>query len=77
MVYEQIRLKATITKEKEIKQKTPKKEEYELKRRLTEYNKYWNDWKFLIHWNKLDWLNPRSWDERKNQFCVSSKKMLR
>ena len=21
---------------------------------------YWNDWKLQLHWNKLDWVNPRS-----------------
>ena len=42
-----------------------KKEEYKIKRRLTKDNQEWNDWKFQIHWNKLEWVNPRSPDERK------------
>ena len=33
----------------------------------------WNDLKFQIHWNKIEQANPRSCDERKNTFCVSSK----
>ena len=48
----------------------------EIQRILTEANQYWNDWKFHIHWNKLEWVNPRSRDERKNKFCLSSKKYL-
>ena len=35
-------------------------------------NQNWNDWKFQIHWNKLEWLNPRIHIE-KNQDFVSSK----
>ena len=35
-------------------------------------NKSQNDWKFKIHWNKLDWINPRSRIEGKNNFCVYS-----
>ena len=49
------------------------KEEDKIKRRLTEANQEWNDWKFQIHWNKLEWVNTRSRDERKNPFCVSQK----
>ena len=52
--------------------KKPQKEEDEIKRKLTEANQYWNDWKFQIHWNKIEWVNPRSQDEQKNPFFVSS-----
>ena len=51
------------------------REEDEIKRKLHEANQAWNNWKFKIHWNKLEWLNPRSRDEQKNRFCVSSKKI--
>ena len=34
--------------------KKPQKEEDEIKRKLHKANKYWNDWKFKIHWNKLE-----------------------
>ena len=43
-----------------------------MKIRLTESNQEWNYWKFKIHCNKLEWVNPRIRDENKNQFCVSS-----
>ena len=52
--------------------KRDQKEEDEIKRRLTESNYYINDWKLKTHWNKLEWVNPNSNDERKNQFCVAS-----
>ena len=37
-------------------------------------NQNWNDRKFQIYWNKLEWGNPRSHNEQKNPFFVSSKK---
>ena len=39
-------------------------------------NQNWNDWKFQINWNKLDWVNPRSRIEQNNPFCASSKKYV-
>ena len=36
-------------------------------------NQSWNDWIFQIHWNKLEWVNPKSLIEGKNPFCVSTK----
>ena len=38
-------------------------------------NQNWNDWKFQIHWNKIEWANPRNRIERENPFFVSSKKI--
>ena len=43
---------ATTTKEKEIKQKKIEEED-KIKRKLTEANQEWCDWKFQIHWNEL------------------------
>ena len=25
----------------------------EIQKKLHEYNKWWNDWRFQLHWNKL------------------------
>ena len=52
--------------------KKSQKEEDKIKRRLTEANQEWCDWKFQIHWNKIEWVNPRIHYERKNSFSVSS-----
>ena len=49
--------------------KKSQKEEDEIKRELTEANHYWSDWKFQIHWNKIEWLNPRSHNEQNGFFC--------
>ena len=72
MVCGKIRTETTTTKDKEIKQKG-QEEEDKINRRQTEANQEWCDWKFQINWNKIEWVNPRSCDERKNPFCVSSK----
>ena len=40
-------------------------------------NQNWNYWKLQIHWNKLERVNPRSRNERKNPFFVSSKNKLK
>ena len=53
-----------------------KEEEDKIKRIITEANQEWCDGKFQIHWNKLEWANPRSRYKRKNPFCVSSKKYV-
>ena len=57
--------------------KKSQKGEDKIKRRLTEANKEWNDWKFQVHWNKIEWLNPRISDEIKNTFYVSLKKCFK
>ena len=36
-------------------------------------NHDWNYWTFQIHWNKLEWVNPRSHIEQNKTFFVSSK----
>ena len=38
-------------------------------------NQNWNDWKFQIHWNKFEWVNPRNFNEQKKSFCVSPKNL--
>ena len=44
-----------------------------MKIKLHGSNQAWNHWKFQIRWNKLEQVNPRSHNEQKNPFCVSSK----
>ena len=66
-----------LTLKNSILGKKSQKKEDTTKRRLTEANQMWNDWKFQIHWSKLEWVNPRCHDERKNQFCVFFKKCYR
>ena len=48
-------------KKRKLSKKT-QKEKDEINIRVTEANKMWNDWKFQMHWNKIEWVNPRSRD---------------
>ena len=42
--------------------KKGKKQGDKIKRRPTDANQEWCDWEFLLHWNKLEWVNPRRRD---------------
>ena len=39
-------------------------------------NQNWNDWKFQIYWNKLEWVNPRSHIEQKIHFVCLLKNSI-
>ena len=54
-----------------LSKKSQEKED-EIKIKLRKANQVWNELNFQIDWNKLEWVNPRSCDEQKNPFCVSS-----
>ena len=43
--------------------------------KLYESNRWWNDWKFQLYWNKLEWVDPKSTPKRVKPFSVSSKKL--
>ena len=35
---------------------------------------WWNDWKFQLHWNMLEWVDPKTTPKIVKPFSVSSKK---
>ena len=35
---------------------------------------WWNDWRFQLHWNMLEWVDPKTTYKRVKPFSVSSKK---
>ena len=45
-----------------------------LLKKLYESNRWWNDQKFQLHWNKLEWVDPKSTPKRVMAYSVSSKK---
>ena len=45
-----------------------------IQKKLYECNRWWNDWKFHLHWNNLEWVDPKSTPKRVKLFSVSSKK---
>ena len=54
--------------------KKSQEKEGEIKRKLHEANQAWNDWKLQVHWNKLEWVIPRSRDEQKIHFVCLLRK---
>ena len=59
-------------KKQKLRKKAQEKRD-EIKINLKIANQNWNDWKIHVHWKKLEWVNPRSRNERKNPVFVSSK----
>ena len=35
---------------------------------------WWNDWKFQLHWNMIEWVDPKTTPKRVKAYSVSSKK---
>ena len=57
-----------LKKRKLIKKHTKKKE-----KQPQTANQNWNDWRFQIHWNIIEWVNLLKFNKQTNVFCVSSK----
>ena len=45
-----------------------------MKRNIQTADQNWNNWKFQMHWNMLEWVHPRSKIVRKEAYSTSSKK---
>ena len=45
----------------------------EIQKNIYEANKWWNDWRFQLHWHKLEWVDPKSITKRDKPYSVSSK----
>ena len=57
-----------LTRPKLSKKSQHKKDEI---KKLYEANRYWNYYKFQLHWHKLEWLNPKSQIKREKHFSIS------
>ena len=44
-----------------------------IKKELFVSNMWWNDWKFQLHWNMIEWVDPKTTPKRVKPFSVSSK----
>ena len=60
-------------KRTKLGKKAPKRQDL-IKNELFVSNMWWNNWKFQLHWNMLEWVNPKSTTKRVKPFSVSSKK---
>ena len=66
--------KGTPTIEEKKPGKKVQKRQDLIKKELFVSNMWWNDWKFQLHWNMLERVNPKSTTKRVKPFSVSSNK---
>ena len=64
----------TPSKRTKLSKRAQERQDY-IQKKLYESNRWWNDWKFQFHWNKLEWVDPKSTPKRVKPFSVSSKKL--
>ena len=43
-----------------------------IQKKLYEANRWWDDWKFQLHWNSLEWVDPKSNPKIVKPFSASS-----
>ena len=65
----------TSLKRTKLSKKSQKRQDL-IKKELFVSNMWWNDWKFQLHWNILECVDPKSTPKRVKQFSVSSKKLF-
>ena len=73
MVFEKCKKGLPLLKRKKLSKKAQERHDL-IKNKLYESNRWWNDWKFQLHWNMLEWVDPKSTPKRVKPFSVSSKK---
>ena len=55
--------------------KAQERQDY-IQKKLYESNRWWNDWRFQLHWKKLEWVDPKSTPKIFKPFSVSSKRSI-
>ena len=58
-------------KRTKLSKKAQERQDY-IQKNLYEANRWWNDRKFQLHWNKLEWVDPKYTPKRVKPFSVSS-----
>ena len=61
-----------LLKRTKLSKKAQEGQDY-IQKKLYEYNRWWNDWKFQLNWNRLEWVDPKSTSKTVKPFSVSSK----
>ena len=46
-------------------------------KKLYEANKWWNDWRFQLYWNKIEWVDPKTLIKRDKPYSVYSKILIK
>ena len=58
-----------------LSKKAQERQDY-IQNKLYEANRWWNDWKSQLHWNNLEWVDPKSAPKRVKPFSVSLKSFI-
>ena len=62
-----------LLKRSKISKKSQEKED-EIQKKLYEANKWWNDWRFQLNRNNLEWVDPKTLIKSDKPYSASSKK---
>ena len=60
-------------KRKKLSKKVKERDDV-MKNKPFQSNRWWNDWRFQLHWNILEWVDPKPTPKRVKPCSVSSKK---
>ena len=74
MVFEKCARGLPPLKRTKLSKKAQERHDY-IQNKLYESNRWRNGWKFQFHWNKLEWVDPKSTPKIVKPFSVSSKKL--
>ena len=67
-------VKGGLTSLKRTKLSKKAQERHDFIFKMYQSNRWWNDWKFQLYWNKLEWVDPKSTPKRVKPFSLISKK---
>ena len=74
MVFEKCARGLRPLKRTKVSKKAQERHDY-IQNKLYESNRRWNDLRFQLHWNNLEWVDPKYTPKRVKPFSVSSKKL--
>ena len=71
MVFGKMCKRTTTIEEKKLSKRAQERHDL-IKNKLFQSNMWWNDWKFQLHWNMIEWVDPKSTPKTVKPFSVSS-----
>ena len=74
MVYGKSSKGITPLRRPKLSKKSQDKQD-KIQKKLYEANKWWNDWRFQINRNKLEWVDPNILIKGDKPYSVSSEKL--
>ena len=75
MVFGKISKGTPTVEENKLSKKAQKSQDL-IKNKLFQSNMWWNDWKFQLHWNMLEWVDPKSKPKRVKPFSFFQKSSI-